>query len=42
MIRALNRDLPFDQFVIEQIAGDMLPNATEDQIVGQVFTATLY
>ena len=42
VIRALNRDLPFDQFVIEQIAGDMLPNATEDQIVGQVFTATLY
>ena len=28
VIDALNRDLPFDQFTIEQIAGDMLPNAT--------------
>jgi hypothetical protein len=37
VIRALNRDLPFDQFVIEQIAGDMLPNATEDQIVATGF-----
>ena len=37
LIRALNRDLPFDQFVIEQIAGDMLPNATEDQIVATGF-----
>ena len=26
-INALNRDLPYDQFVIEQIAGDLLPNA---------------
>ena len=37
LIRALNRDLPFDQFVIEQIAGDMLPNASEDQIVATGF-----
>ncbi len=27
VIDALNRDLPYDQFVIEQIAGDLLPNA---------------
>ena len=27
VINALNRDLPYDQFVIEQIAGDLLPNA---------------
>ena len=33
VIAAFNRDLPFDQFVIEQIAGDLLPNATQDQIV---------
>ena len=26
VINALNRDLPYDQFVIEQIAGDLLPN----------------
>jgi len=37
VIHALNRDLPFDQFVIEQIAGDMLPNATDDQIVATGF-----
>ena len=37
LIRALNRDLPFDQFVIEQIAGDMLPDATDDQIVATGF-----
>ena len=33
VINALNRDLPYDQFVIEQIAGDLLPNATQDQRV---------
>ena len=37
VIRALNRDLPFDQFVIEQIAGDLLPNATKQQIVATGF-----
>jgi len=37
VINALNRDLPFDQFVIEQIAGDLLPNATTDQIVATGF-----
>jgi len=29
VIRALNDDMPFDQFTIEQIAGDLIPNATE-------------
>jgi len=28
VINALNADLPFDQFTVEQLAGDMLPNAT--------------
>ena len=37
MIRALNRDLPYNQFVIDQIAGDLLPNATQDQIVATGF-----
>jgi hypothetical protein len=37
VIRALNRDLPYDQFVIEQIAGDLLTNATQDQVVATGF-----
>ena len=31
VIDAFNRNLPFDQFALDQIAGDMLPNATLDQ-----------
>ncbi len=34
---ALNRDLPYDQFLIDQIAGDELPGATQDQIVATGF-----
>jgi hypothetical protein len=34
---ALNRDLPYDRFIIEQIAGDELPGATQDQIVATGF-----
>jgi mono/diheme cytochrome c family protein len=37
VIAAFNRDLPYDQFVIEQIAGDLLPDATQDQIVATGF-----
>jgi mono/diheme cytochrome c family protein len=37
VIDALNRDLPFDQFAIEQIAGDLLPNPTVDQLVATGF-----
>ncbi len=37
VIQALNRDLPFDQFTIEQLAGDLLPNATTDQKVATGF-----
>ena len=37
VIAALNRDLPFNKFVIEQIAGDMLPNATLDQKIATGF-----
>ncbi len=33
VIRALNNDMPFDRFTVEQIAGDELPNATvEDKV----------
>jgi mono/diheme cytochrome c family protein len=37
VIDALNRDLPFDQFVIEQMAGDMLPRATLEQKIATGF-----
>ncbi len=37
VITALNQGMPFDQFTIEQIAGDLLPNATESQKIATGF-----
>jgi hypothetical protein len=37
VIDAINADMPYDRFVTEQIAGDLLPNATQDQIVATGF-----
>ncbi|MBC8325409.1 MAG: PSD1 domain-containing protein [Verrucomicrobia subdivision 3 bacterium] len=37
VIQAINNDLPFDQFTIEQLAGDMLPKATRAQRVATGF-----
>ncbi|MBN8419190.1 MAG: PSD1 domain-containing protein [Verrucomicrobia bacterium] len=37
VIRAFNTDLPYDQFTIEQIAGDLLPQATPEQITATGF-----
>lgn len=33
VIDAFNSDMPYDQFVIWQIAGDLLPNATQEQVI---------
>ena len=37
VIRAFNADMPFDQFTTEQLAGDLLPNPTEDQLIATAF-----
>ena len=37
VIDALNSDMPFDRFTIEQLAGDMLPGATREQLIASGF-----
>lgn len=37
LIRAFNRDLPYDEFTIEQLAGDLLPDPTPDQYTATAF-----
>ncbi|MEK6239393.1 MAG: DUF1549 and DUF1553 domain-containing protein, partial [Planctomycetales bacterium] len=37
VIESFNNDMPYDQFTIEQLAGDLLPNATTDQILATAF-----
>jgi hypothetical protein len=37
VVSAFNAGMPYDQFLIEQIAGDLLPNATQDQRVATGF-----
>ena len=37
VITAFNRDMPFDEFTIKQIAGDLLPNPTLDDMIATAF-----
>ncbi|NND98474.1 MAG: DUF1549 domain-containing protein, partial [Pirellulaceae bacterium] len=37
VIGAFNANMPYDQFITEQLAGDLLPNATRDQILATTF-----
>jgi cytochrome c553 len=37
VIQAFNDNMPFDQFTIEQLAGDLLEDPTEDQLVATAF-----
>ncbi|MEX2592165.1 MAG: DUF1553 domain-containing protein [Anditalea sp.] len=37
LIKAFNEDMPFDQFTKEQLAGDLLPDPTDDQLIATAF-----
>ena len=37
VVKAFNQNMPFDRFTVEQLAGDLLPNATLDQQVASGF-----
>ena len=41
VIRSFNDNKPFDQFTLEQLAGDLLPESTQDQRVGSCFNRLL-
>jgi hypothetical protein len=41
VIRAFNQNLPFDQFTVEQLAGDLLPNPTGWQRIGSAYNRLL-
>ncbi|WP_299553728.1 PSD1 and planctomycete cytochrome C domain-containing protein [Seonamhaeicola sp.] len=37
VIKAFNKDMPFDTFTIEQLAGDLLPDPSKDQYIATAF-----
>ncbi|MES2795125.1 MAG: DUF1553 domain-containing protein [Bacteroidota bacterium] len=37
LIKAFNQDMPYNQFLTEQLAGDLLPNPTENQLIATAF-----
>lgn len=37
LIKAFNENKPYDRFLIEQLAGDLLPNATDEQLIATAF-----
>lgn len=37
VIRSFNKNMPYDQFVIEQLAGDLLPEPTDEQVLATTF-----
>ncbi len=37
VINAFNTDMPFDQFTVEQLAGDLLPEPSKDQLIATAF-----
>ena len=37
VIRAFNKNLPYDKFIRDQLAGDLLPNPTKDQLIATAF-----
>lgn len=41
VIHAFNTNLPFDQFTREQLAGDLLPDSTEDQLIASGYNRLL-
>ncbi|MCH2181392.1 MAG: DUF1553 domain-containing protein [Mariniblastus sp.] len=38
VIRSFNKNMPYDQFMLEQLAGDLLPDASDDQILATTFS----